>query len=132
MKQIKIIIERSADMFGAYAANVKGVTGCGNTIEVAKQSVLETIRIIKEHHNEENIPEILKEDYEIVYKFDVQSLLEYYKGIFTPAALQRIAGINQKQIQHYSTGLRKPRLAQRKKIEVALHNLGNELIAIEL
>jgi len=38
----------------------------------------------------ENIPDILKGDYEIVYKFDVQSFLEYYRGIFTPAALERI------------------------------------------
>jgi hypothetical protein len=46
--------------------------------------------------------------------------------------LERIAGINQKQIQHYSTGHRKPRLAQRRKIEAALHKLGQELIAVEL
>ncbi len=132
MKQIKIIIERSTDMYGAYAENVKGVTGGGSTIEEAKQSVLETIRIIKENHAAQNIPEVLKGEYELVYKFDVQSFLEYYKGIFTPAALQRIAGINQKQIQHYSTGHRKPRIAQRRKIEDALHKLGNELLAIEL
>ena len=132
MKKVKIIIERSNDLYGAYAENVKGVTGCGNTIDEAKQSALDTIRIIKEHHRSENIPEILKGAYEIVYKFDVQSFLDYYKGIFTPAALERIAGINQKQIQHYSTGHRNPRLAQRKKIETALHKLGHELIAVEL
>ena len=132
MKKVKIVIERSADLFGAYAENVKGVTGGGNTIDEAKQSALETIRIIKEHHSDKNIPAILKGDYEIVYKFDVQSFLEYYKGIFTPAALERIAGINQKQIQHYSTGHRNPRPAQRKKIETALHKLGHELLAVEL
>jgi len=132
MTKIKMIIERSADLFGVYAENVKGVAGGGNTIEEAKQSALDAIRLIKKYNRAENIPEILKGDYEIVYKFDVQSFLEYYKGIFTPAALERIAGINQKQIQHYSTGHRKPRLAQRRKIEEALHKLGRELIAVEL
>ena len=68
----------------------------------------------KEIHNKENIPDILGGNYEIVYKYDVQSFLEYYKGIFTPASLQRIACINQKEMQHYSAGHRKLRLAQRK------------------
>ena len=132
MKQIKIVIERSADLFSSYAENVEGIYGGGNTVEEAKQSIEDSIRLLKKHNRKENIPDILKEDYEVVYKFDVQSFLDYYKGIFTPAALERIAGINQKQIQHYSTGLRKPRLAQRRKIEQALHKLGQELIAVEL
>jgi hypothetical protein len=58
--------------------------------------------------------------------------LDYYKGIFTNAALERITGINQKQIQHYASGLKKPRPAQVKKIESALHNLGAELMSVEL
>ncbi|MFW1443084.1 hypothetical protein ACEV7Z_24150, partial [Vibrio parahaemolyticus] len=63
---------------------------------------------------------------------DTQSLLAYYNGIFTKAGLERITGINQKQIQHYSTGHRKPRPAQVKKIKNALHELGEELLAIDL
>ncbi len=132
MKKIKIVIERSADLCCAYAENVNGITGCGDSVEATKHSLLETIRLLKEYNTKENIPEILKGDYELVYKFDVHSFLDYYKGVFTPAALERIAGINQKQIQHYSTGHRKPRLAQRRKIEEALHKLGRELIAVEL
>jgi hypothetical protein len=132
MKQIKVIIERSANLFGAYAENVSGITGSGDSVEEAKRSLLKTIRLFKKYNTEENIPDILKGDYKLIYKYDVQSFLDYYKGIFTPAALERIAGINQKQIQHYSSGHRKPRLAQRRKIEQALHKLGQELIAVEL
>jgi len=87
---------------------------------------------MKQNNSAKNIPEILKSDYKLVYKFDVQSFLDYYKGVFTPAALERIAGINQKQIQHYSSGHRKPRPEQRRKIEAALHKLGQELMAVEL
>jgi hypothetical protein len=43
-----------------------------------------------------------------------------------------MTGINQKQLQHYASGLRKPRTQQMKKIESALHQLGNELLAVEL
>ncbi len=68
----------------------------------------------------------------MVYKFDVQSFLNYYKGIFTKAALERVTGINQKQLQHYATGLKKPRATQAKKIEAELHKLGSELMSVEL
>lgn len=132
MKQIKIVIERSANLFSSYAENVEGIYGGGDTVQEAKQSVLDAISLFKKHNKAENTPEVLKGKYEIIYKFDVRSFLEYYKGVFTPAALERIAGINQKQIQHYSTGHRKPRAAQIKKIEDALHKLGQELIAVEL
>lgn len=32
------------------------------------------------------------------------SLLNYYKGIIINAALERMTGNNQKQLQHYATG----------------------------
>lgn len=132
MKTIKIIIEKTDDMFSAFAENVEGIYAGGDTVEEVKQSVLDSIRLLKEYNTNENIPAILKGEYQISYKFDTVSLLNYYKGIFTNSALERITGINQKQIQHYATGHRNPRVDQRKKIETALHSLGKELLAVEL
>ena len=132
METIKIIIEKTDDLFSAYAENVEGIYAGGETVEEVKKSVLEAIELLKEYNTDENIPEILKGDYEIVYNFDVESLLNYYKGIMSFSALERLTGVNQKQLQHYSTGYRKPRIGQRKKIETALHKLGSELLAIEL
>lgn len=132
MKTLKIVIERSADMFSAYADNAKGIYGAGDTVEETKQSILEAIEIYKNEFKPENIPAILKDEYEIIYHFDVESLLNYYKGIFTNAALEKITGINQRQLQHYSSGLKKPRLPQLKKIEDGLHKLAAELQAVEL
>lgn len=129
MKEIKIIIEKSSDSFGAYSENVSGIFGAGDTADECKLSVLDAIETLKDL---ENCPDELKGDYKLVYKFDTVSLLNYYKGIFTNAALEKITGINQKQIQHYTTGHRKPRPEQRKKIENALHTLGKELLAVEL
>ncbi|MDQ6763177.1 MAG: type II toxin-antitoxin system HicB family antitoxin [Bacteroidota bacterium] len=132
MKKIKIIIERSKDHYNAYAENVKGVYGAGDTVAEAKQSILDSIKLLKKYNEDKNIPKILKGDYELVFKFDTESLLNYYNGIFSKAALERITGINQKQIQHYSTGLKRPRPTQVKRIETALHKLGAELLAVEL
>lgn len=130
MEQVKIVIERSKDMYSAYAENVEGIYGGGNTVKEVKESIITSINLLKEYNSE--IPEILRGEYELVYKFDVSSFLNYYKGIFTNSALERITGINQRQLQHYATGLKKPREAQVKKIENALHKLGEELISIEM
>ncbi len=132
MKKIKIIIERSKDHFNAYAQDVEGIYGAGETVAEAKQSIFDSIKLLKKYNEDKNIPKILKDKYELRFKFDTESLLNYYNGIFSKAALERITGINQKQIQHYSTGLKKPRTAQIKKIETALHKLGAELMAVEL
>jgi transcriptional regulator with XRE-family HTH domain len=58
--------------------------------------------------------------------------LQHYNGIFTQAALERLTGINQRQLQRYACGANKPRENQAIKITKALHNLGKELLAIEL
>jgi len=131
-KQIKIIIERSDDSYTSYAENVTGIYGHGDTVEEAKQSALVGLSLLKKYNEDENIPPILRGDYEIIFKFDAKSFLNFYKKIFTNAALERMTGINQKQFQHYAPGLKKPRQAQIRKIESAMHRLGKELISVEL
>ena len=106
--------------------------GHGDTVEEAKQSALNGMNLLKKYNEDVNLPAILKEEYEVVFKFDAESFLNFYKKIFTNAALERMTGINQKQFQHYASGLKKPRLAQIKKIESAMHSLGKELMAVEL
>ncbi len=130
MKKLKVIIERGKDDYGAWIENVSGVYGAGSTVEEAKKSVEDGLKLFIKHNKE--LPSVLKGQYELVYKFDAQSLFQFYKGIFTKAAIERITGINQRQLQHYSSGLKKPRPNQAKKIETSLHKLGAELLSVEL
>ncbi|MDO8993084.1 type II toxin-antitoxin system HicB family antitoxin [Daejeonella sp.] len=123
---VQIIIEKSKDAFWAYASGLEGVTGVGETVQLAKESVIESVDIQKELGNIPNV------DYNFTFNFDVESLLNYYKGIFTNSALEKITGINQKQLQHYASGLKKPREAQIYKIEIGLHRLAEELLAVKL
>lgn len=132
MKKIKIVIERGTNDFAAYAENVAGIYGAGDTVEEAKKSVVQAIQLLKRYNSKNNIPKVLMGDYELVYKFDAESFFNYYKGLLTNTGLEKLTGISHKQLNHYATGLRKPRPAQLKKIESALHKLGNELIAVEL
>ena len=130
MKKIKIIIERSKDgYFWGYAESDRlSITGGGETVQACKDDILACIEVLKE------IDQFPYGDgeYELVYKYDMESLLNYYKKIFTLASLERITGVDQKYLQHYSTGLKKPRQERRKKIEASLHKLGSELMALEL
>lgn len=131
MKTIRIIIEKNQDGFWGYAENEYGITGGGDTVHECKKDIIDCIETLKTF-NTSNRPKFLQSPYQLIYRFDSESLLAYYKGIFTNAALERITGIHQKQLQHYATGYRKPRKVQLKKIQTALHQLGNELLAVEL
>lgn len=132
MGTLKICICASSDSFGAFSENCDGIYAAGDSVADVKKDVLESIRLIKENWPKERWPEILKGEYEIEWHFDTQSLLNYYSKIFTNAALERITGINQKQLWNYANGVSKPRPLARKKIETALHNLGSELLTISL
>lgn len=132
MKTLKIVIEKSADYFDAYAENCEGVYGAGSTVSEAKNNVLYGINLLKENADSQTLPAILKGDYTIQYKMDTQSFLNYFDKIFSKPALEALTGINQKQLHHYASGLKRPREKQRKKIENAIHTLGRDLLAIEL
>jgi pantothenate synthetase len=69
-------------------------------------------------------------DYELLFKMDIQSLLYCYDKILTRAALSRMTGINQRQLGHYICGRSKPRKPQSERIVNALHELGKELQSI--
>ncbi|MEI7488370.1 MAG: type II toxin-antitoxin system HicB family antitoxin [Chryseobacterium sp.] len=130
MKTIKIIIEKAGDgTYSAYSDNVDGIYGMGDNVQKVKQDILDGIDTVK---TLDNCPSVLKGEYNLVYQYDTESLLQYYKGILSNPAFEKLTGINQKLIHQYSVGIKKPRPAQRKKIEEGLHKLGEELLAIEL
>jgi len=131
MSVIKIVIEKTKDFYSAYAENIEGIYGAGATVQKTKESILKSLDLYKKY-NKKNLPKALQREYAVKYRFDTQSLLNYYKGVFTNASLEKITGINQKQIQHYASGLKKPRELQKRKIQTGLRNLAKELQSIEL
>lgn len=132
MEKLIIQIEASSDYFDGFAVNCEGVSGAGPNVAACKDNVLEGLRLLKDSRSMEQWPDLLKGEYEIEFRYGVQSILSYYASVFTKPALERLTGINQKQLHHYATGLRKPREPQRKKIEEALHKLGSELLSVQL
>ncbi len=134
MKTLNVIIERSENNYSAYLQEVDGVIAVGKSVAEIKQSLIEAIDVLIDSCNELGceIPEELQGDYTLSFKMDVRSVLDFYSNIFTKAALERITGINQKQLWHYASGERNPRPEQAVKLENALHKLGEELLSIQL
>ena len=131
MKTVRAILSKGPDDFGAWLEDLEGVYGAGDTPGEALDNLKESMALYVKHNVD--APAWLKNgSYRIRHKFDAESVLNYYKGIFTNAALERITGINQKQIQHYASGAKKPRPEQLRKIETAFKKLGAELITVEL
>lgn len=120
-----------------YSASVDIASGIavatGKTFEELKEEMKSAVEFHLECMREdgEEIPASFI-DYELVYKFDPQSLLTHYKGIFTNTALHRLTGINERQLQRYASGESKPRPEQSQKIADALHKLADELRVVDL
>lgn len=130
MGKLIVKIEKGKDLFGAWAENVPGIYGEGESVQETKESLLSGIQAYKKHNA--TLPAELSGEIEIEWVYDIPSLLQYYSGIFSKPALEKITGINQKQFFHYASGLVKPRPAQRKKITEALHRLGADLLTVNL
>ena len=130
MGKISVTIEKGDELFGAWAESIKGIYGEGRTVKETKENLLASIRLYKELNME--LPVELRGDVEVEWHFDVPSFLQYYDGIFTKAALERITGINQKQLGHYASGRKRPRRNQVEKMEKAMHGFIDELNQVHL
>ena len=134
MKKIQAIIEKNSDGgYSVYCVN-ESFSGMGDTPEGAKEDMIKSMSFFAETAKQNNFqyPAWLDGQYDIEYKFDAASLLTYYAGIITPAALSRLTGINPKQIWAYAHGKSKPRPAQLQKIEQGLRKLAAELSTVSL
>ena len=128
------VIVRVGNTDNNYAACVEGLDGfvcTADTFEELWKEVASGIEFHLEGLREDGdpIPELFKGEYSLVFKWNVEGLLDY-RGVFTLAAFERITGINQTQLGHYAAGRSKPRKQQVQKIEKALHHLGQELCTI--
>ena len=134
MHILNAIIESLDSNYSAYIEGLDGVAATGSTIDEIKAQLCETVDDYVDtcRRLDCDLPGVLKDDYRLEFKMDVKSLLTLYEGIFTKAGLERLTGINQKQLWHYASGTSSPRREQAMKIENAIHRLGNELIAIRL
>jgi len=134
MRKVLVTVELSDNNYSSYIEELPGCVSTGKTFEELKNNMQEAVEFHLETSREfgDEIPKVFNAGFELVYKFETTSLLQHYRGIFTNSALERITGINQRQLQRYASGESKPRTAQITKISDALHALGRELLVVDL
>lgn len=135
MEKIVIQTAKTAEGYSGACELLPGwVVAYTGDFEGFRDYVRESIDFYVEGAREDGreYPSALDGDFELVFKFDVRSLLESYRGIFSFAALQAITGINQKQLAHYASGLKNPRGRQAEKIADGLHRLARELTVVDV
>ena len=132
MEKIIMIVEKSKDFFDAYSDNCDGIYASGENMEAVKSDALEAIRLIKKNLPEDRWPEQIKGEFEIEWKFDVPSFLEYYGDYLSLSGMERMTGINQKQLYKYLHRRAVPRQKQADRIMRGLHRFAREILSITL
>jgi len=135
MEKILVTVGITENNYSAHVIIGDGIAvSTGKTFEELKQQMKEAVEFHLESMLEDNeeIPVQFTKEYQLMYRFDAESLLQHYNGILTNSSLERLTGINQRQLQRYASGVNKPRKAQSIKITNGLHQLGRELLAVEL
>jgi len=132
MKTVKVIVERGNDnRYSAYMDYYDfnfGLAGFGRSAKEAIEDFYLAYEEEKKMCNDEGkvMPELA---FDIHY--DVCSFLDYYAGILSKAGLERVTGINQKQLWHYSSGNRHPKPATARKIQERLHRFADDLKQVQ-
>jgi len=130
--KVQVVIERGAD--GTFDANMEyissvpfGLLGQGNTVSEAIDDFHNSYGEIKAMYQAEgNECPML----EFEFKYDMPSFLQYYAYAFTLAGLERITGVNQRQLSHYINGVKKPGEKTVRKIENRIHVFANEISSV--
>ena len=128
---VKAVIEKCSYGYSVYIADEcvnYGLLGEGKTVSEAMEDFKLSYEEMKESYKNE---ERYFEEAEFEFYFDIASFLQMYAFAFTLAGLERITGVNQKQLGHYINGVRKPSKRTIEKIESGLKKFSNELSAVK-
>lgn len=129
MKTVEIIVEYAGKNLSAYIEGAPIIT-VGNNLNEVEDHIREAIELYLEDNP--NPCKLLTGEYELKFRIDTATFINYYSNIFTKAALSRITGINERQLWHYAAGVHKPRKKQTDKIQNGIKLLTKELESISL
>ena len=132
--KILVVLEKTDSGYSSYLPDLLGCIATGESLNDVRENIRDAVDFHLEGLRLQGlpIPDGFHGDFNLAYKMDVASLFEWFSGILTKSGVSRITGMNQSLISQYVSGIKKPSSKQTKKIERALHNLGQELLEIEL
>ena len=130
MKTVKVFIEKGVDEYSCYMDDTSlnySVIGTGDTAEEAVEDFKLAYQEMKAHFESEGEA---FEEANFEFYHDIPSFLQEYAYAFTLAGLERITGVNQKQLGHYISGYRKPSEKTARKIEEGIHRFSDQLSSV--
>jgi predicted RNase H-like HicB family nuclease len=133
MKTVALIEKGKDGTYGVFTPDIDHtIIGSGGTVAEAKEDFVNSVNemILSYTENGKAIPKELQ-GISFEYKYDLASLFDYYNWI-NVTQFAKIAGINSGLMRQYKAGITYISEAQARKIETALHRLGEELTAVSL
>jgi len=119
-------VSQSDDINGVVVATHKTLEGVKNKFKSALEFHIDGCI-----EDGDKLPEwVIKGDYTIEYKLEMSALIHSLDGMITRSAIARVSGINERQIGHYASGIKKPRSVQRQKIIRGIHTISRELASV--
>ena len=119
--KVKMIVTKEESGYSANALIDKNFVATeAESFEELKQNVLEAVNLAFESHGFEYQLE------EILFEYDLESFFDFYKVINAKALSERI-GMNQSLLAQYIKGIKKPSIAQTKRILEGVQQIGREL-----
>jgi predicted RNase H-like HicB family nuclease len=133
MKTTALIGEGKEGSFGIFTPDISSaIIGSGATVAAAKSGFENSVKEVIESYKEHGDPlpdELLGVAFE--YKYAIASFFNFYSWI-NATQFAKIVGINASLMRKYKAGITCISEAQTKKIESALHRLGEALTAVKL
>ena len=119
MAIVKINIDWFDHNFGAAPQNeAVACVATGKTLEEVESGIVEALQFHLEgmRAHGETIPEEFQGEWQAEFVLTTRAQLRYSDNYITRKALSKETGINEQQLSHYATGLKKPRPATRQRI----------------
>jgi len=130
--KVNVIVEKGKD--NLFSVNMDyyeldfGLSGFGATVDEAIKDFYQCWEEAKAMCKVDG-KEIPKLEFNI--KYDVTSFLDLYSGILSKSGLEKITGVNQKQLWHYSSGRQRPTRKTALKIQNNLHRFAENLREVQ-
>jgi len=133
MAKVGILIDWVEHNYGACPENEDiACVATGRTLEEIKKNIVEAIEfhISGMIEDGEPIPSEFLGKWEPDFHLTTRAQLRYAENFITRKALAAETGINEKQLCHYASGLKKPRPAMQKRISDGILAIGRRLTFI--
>jgi predicted RNase H-like HicB family nuclease len=133
MKLIIIIEPGDGEIWGRIEAPNALLNTVGNTIEEVTQNLKDLIQDHLDHEGKEQAEwqNIKVRDISFDYVYDLSELFEVISAVKINS-IADLAGINQSLMRQYASGVKYPSIQQGKKIQEAVHQLGQKLLQVSM